>query len=150
MPLIERIETRFKESMKAKDAEALSTYRMLRSELKNASIEKRKPALDDDEALEVVSRELKKLKDSLQDFTSAGRDDLAEKARKEIALLTEFMPEQMSEDEVRAAVKEAIASAGASAPSDFGRVMGAVMKQVKGRADGALVTKVAKEELSGT
>lgn len=150
MTLTERIETRFKESMKAKDAEALSSYRMLRAALKNAAIEKRKDALDDDEALEVVSREIKKLKDSLTDFEKAGRTELVEKTKSEVDLLSEFMPEQLSEDEVRAAVKEAIASTGAASPSDFGKVMGVVMQKVKGRADGGLVTRIAKEELSGS
>jgi len=148
--IIKDIDVRFIAAMKAKDAEALSAFRMLRAALKNAAIEKRKPDLDDEEAHEVISRELKKLKDSLKDFTDAGREDLAAKVEKEIGLLSEFMPEQMGEDEVRAVVKEAVTSTGASNPGDFGRVMGEVMKKVKGRADGGLVTRIAKEELSGS
>ena len=150
MPLIKEIEARTVEAMKAKDAESLSSYRMLRAAFKNAAIEKRKEELDDEEALEIVARELKKLKDSLSDFTKAGRNDLAEKAEKEIALISEFMPEQLSEDEVRSAVKEAVSSIGTSGQGDFGRVMGEVMKRVKGRADGGLVTRLVKEELSSS
>lgn len=150
MSLIQEIESRFIESMKAKDAPALSSFRMLRAAFKNAAIEKRKPELTDEEALEVIGRELKKLKDSLADFKGAGRDDLAEKTEKEITLLAVFMPAPLSEDDVRAAVKEAVAATGASSASDFGRVMGEVMKKVKGRADGGLVTTLVKEELSGS
>lgn len=150
MSLIKEIETRTVEAMKAKDAESLSSYRMLRAAFKNAAIEKRKEELDEEEALEIVARELKKLKDSLSDFTKAGRSDLAERTEKEIALISAFMPEQLSEDEVRSAVKEAVSSTGASGQGDFGRVMGEVMGKVKGRADGGLVTRLVKEELSGS
>lgn len=150
MSLIKDIESRFIEAMKAKDAEALSSYRMLRAAFKNAAIEKRKEAIDDEEALEVIGRELKKLKDSLSDFTKAGRDELAEKTAKEIELLSAFMPEQLSEEDVRTAVKEVIASAENPSSSDFGRIMGSVMKNVKGRADGGLVTRIVKEELSSS
>lgn len=150
MTINQDIEARFLAAMKAKDAEALSALRMLRAAVKNAAIEKRKAELDDDEVLDVIARELKKLKDSLQDFRSAGREDLAGKTEKEAALLSAFLPEPLPEDEVRRIVKEKISALGASAPGDLGRVMGAVMPAVKGRADGGTVTRLVKEELSGT
>lgn len=150
MSLIQDIKSQTIVAMKAKDAETLSTYRMLTAAFKNAAIEKRIEMIDDEEALVVVGRELKKLKDSLSDFTKAGREELAAKTSKEIELLSAFMPEQMSEEEVRMAVKEVIASAENPTASDFGRIMGQVMQKVKGLADGGLVTRIVKEELSSS
>ena len=147
MLLREDIEKKFIEAMKAKDAEALSLYRMIRAALKNKEIEKQKTDLSDDEVSEVVAKEIKKIKDSLQDFEKAGRDDLASRARKEIELASEFMPEQLTEDEIRKVVSAAASSIGAEGQSDFGRLMGEVMKEVKGKADGKQVTALVKEQL---
>lgn len=150
MSLQNDIEARLKEAMKAKDAEALSVFRMLRASLKNTEIEKRVDQLSDDDVVEVVAKEIKKMKDSLSDFEKAGRDDLAEKSRKEIEIVSEFMPEQMSEEDLKKVVDEKAEALGVSAPSDFGRLMGEVMKDVKGRADGKLVTALVKDRLAGT
>lgn len=150
MSLQNDIEARLKQAMKAKDAEALSVFRMLRASLKNTEIEKGKADLSDEEVVEVVAREIKKMKDSLSDFEKAERSDLAEKARKEIEIVSEFMPEQLSDDEIRSVVSEKAESLGVSSPSDFGRLMGEVMKEVKGRADGGRVTAMVKDHLSST
>lgn len=134
--------------MKAKDAEALSVFRMLRAALKNAEIEKQTSELSEDDVVAVVAREVKKMKDSLEDFEKAERTDLADKARKEIETVSEFLPEQISEEDLRAIVAEKAESLSVSSPNDFGRLMGEVMKEVKGRADGKRVTALVKEQLA--
>jgi hypothetical protein len=144
MSLKSDIEAQFIRAMKAKEAEVVSALRMLRAAIKNAEIDKgnKDEGFGDDEVVEVVSRELKKLKDSLQDFEKAGRSDLIGKTEKEIALLEAFMPERIPEEELKALAAAKIAELGASGKADFGKVMGAVMKEVKGRAEGSEVGKI--------
>ena len=96
----------------------------------------------------VLNREMKQRKDSLQEFTKAGREDLAEAVQEEINILTKYMPEQLSEAELRTIVSDIIAQTGASSKADMGKVMGALMPLVKGKADGALVNKLVQELLS--
>ncbi len=147
MSLRSDIEKRFVEAMKAKDASAVSTFRMLRSAMKNAEIDKQIKELSDEEAIEIVGREVKKLKDALSDFEKAGRQDLAEATNAEVALLTGFLPAQMSEGEVEAIVAKKAAELGLSGEAAYGRLMGEAMKEMKGKADGALVGKKVKEFL---
>ncbi len=147
MSLRSDIEKRFMEAMKAKDASAVSTYRLLRSAMKNAEIDKQIKELSDEEALEVIGREVKKLKDGLSDYEKAGRQDLADQAKTEIALLSGFLPAQLSEEDVRAIVAAKAAELGLSGEAAYGRLMGEAMKDMKGKADGALVGKTVKEFL---
>lgn len=147
MPLRNEIEKQFTTAMKARDAASLSALRMLRAALKNAEIEKRVPALSDEDVLDVVGREVKKLKDALTDFDKAGRSDLADQTKKEIELLSGFLPAQLSEEEVRSAVRTKAEALGLSGEAAFGRLMGEAMKELKGKADGALVGKIVKEQL---
>ncbi len=135
------------EAMKAKDATAVSTFRMLRAAMKNAEIDKQTKELNDEEALEVIGREVKKLRDALSDFEKAGRGDLAESTKVELALLTTFLPAQCSEEEVQAAVAKKAAELGLSGEAAYGRLMGEVMKELKGKADGNAVGKAVKEFL---
>lgn len=147
MSLRNEIEKRFMEAMKAKDAASVSTYRLLRSSLKNAEIEKQVKELDDAQVIEAIGREVKKLKDALADFEKAGREDLAEQARTEVALLSGFLPAQATEEEVRAVVAAKATELGLSGEAAYGRLMGEVMKEMKGKADGGLVGKTVKEFL---
>jgi hypothetical protein len=147
MSLRSDIEKKFMEAMKAKDATAVSTFRMLRAAMKNAEIDKQTKELNDEEALEVIGREVKKLRDALSDFEKAGRGDLAESTKVELALLTTFLPAQCSEEEVQAAVAKKAAELGLSGEAAYGRLMGEVMKELKGKADGNAVGKAVKEFL---
>ncbi|MFC4076740.1 GatB/YqeY domain-containing protein [Salinithrix halophila] len=146
MTLIERLNDDMKTAMKNKDKARLSVIRMVRSSVKNKEIELKRP-LSEDEALDVVAKELKQQKDSLVEFEQAGRDDLAEKARSEIAVLQSYLPEPLSEQELKGIIQEAITETGASSKADMGKVMRAVMPRVKGRADGQLVNRLVQESL---
>lgn len=147
MPIRNDIEKRFLEAMKAKNAPAVSAFRMLRSAMKNAEIDKQTKELNDEEAIEVIGREVKKLKDALSDFEKAGRQDLADQTKAELDLLSGFLPAQLSEEEVRAVVAAKAAELGLSGEAAYGRLMGEAMKELKGKADGALVGKTVKELL---
>lgn len=147
MRLVDRLTDDMKQAMKDKDKLKLSVIRMVKSSIKNEEINQGKE-LSDDEVLTVLTRELKQRRDSLQEFEKAGRDDLAASARDEINILMEYMPEQLNEEEIRALVNEIIQQTGASSKKDMGKVMGALMPKVKGRADGTLVSKVVQESLS--
>ncbi len=147
MSLRSDIEKRFIEAMKAKDAPAVSAFRMLRAAMKNAEIDKQTKELSDEDAIEIVGREVKKLKDALSDFEKASRQDLADQTKSELALLAGFLPAQLSEEDVAAAVASKAAELGLSGEAAYGRLMGEVMKELKGKADGTLVGKKVKEFL---
>lgn len=147
MSLQSDIEARFIEAMKAKDADKVSTYRMLRSALKNAQIDKQVKELSDEQVVEIVGKEVKKLKDALADFEKAGRAELKEKTEAEVAILASFLPAQLSESEVLAAVAAKADALGLSGEAAYGRLMGEVMKDLKGKADGGTVGKAVKEFL---
>jgi uncharacterized protein YqeY len=104
--------------------------------------------LNDEEIVETISSEIKKRKDSVEQFEKGGRPELAEQEKQEIEMLMVYMPEQMSEDEIKSVVADVIKATGAAGPKDMGKVIGAVMAKIKGKADGTLVSKVVKEELS--
>lgn len=146
MSLLSRLNDDMKSAMKAKDKESLQVIRMIKSSIQNEQI-KVGHDLTDDEELSVLSREMKQRRDSLREFEQAGRDDLAEKVKSEIAIVEKYMPEQLSEDDIRQIVQEAINQTGASSAKEFGKVMGAVMPKVKGKADGNLVNAIVKELL---
>ncbi|MGB8953902.1 MAG: GatB/YqeY domain-containing protein [Tumebacillaceae bacterium] len=146
MSLTERLNNDMKQAMKDKDKVRLSVIRMVRTAIKNAEIDQQR-TLSDDEVIAVLNREMKQRRDSLQAFESAGRQDLVEEVKQEIQVLIDYLPAQMSEDEVRAVVREVIAEVGAAGKSDMGKVMSALMPKVKGRADGKLVNQIVGQEL---
>ncbi|MDX8364183.1 GatB/YqeY domain-containing protein [Cytobacillus sp. IB215665] len=148
MGLLERLNTDMKQAMKNKEKEKLSVIRMVKSSLQNEAIKLGSSQLSEDEELTVLSRELKQRKDSLQEFDKAGRSDLVDKLKDEISLLEIYMPKQLSEDEIKEIVKETIAAVNASSKADMGKVMGALMPKVKGKADGSLVNNVVQQFLS--
>ncbi|KPB05307.1 GatB/YqeY domain-containing protein [Bacillus sp. CHD6a] len=147
MSLLERLNTDIKQAMKDKDKEKLSVLRMVKSSIQNESI-KHGRDLSEEEELTVLSRELKQRKDSLQEFDKAGREDLVHKLQGEIAIVEHYMPEQLSEDELSAIVQQTIAEVNATSKADMGKVMGALMPKVKGKADGSLVNKLVQQHLS--
>ncbi|WP_212772762.1 GatB/YqeY domain-containing protein [Polycladomyces abyssicola] len=147
MSLLERLNQDMKTAMKNKEKTKLSVIRMLRSEIKNEEIQ-RQHTLSDEEVIEVLMRELKKRKDALQQFEEAGRDDLVQQLREEITVIEPYLPEQLSEEELRELVREVVQEIGASSKADMGKVMKAIMPRVKGRADGKLVNRLVQEVLS--
>jgi uncharacterized protein len=147
MSLSERLNEDMKQAMKSQDKFKLSVIRMVRSAIKNIEIDQRR-TLDDNEVLEVLSREIKQRKDSLQEFSNAGRDDLTVNLQAEIAILMEYLPQQLTEEEVKAIVQQTIQEVGASSKADMGKVMGALMPKVKGLADGKIVNQYVQQLLS--
>ena len=149
MTLRDRLTEDMKQAMKDKEAGKLklSVIRMVRSAAKNIEIDRHKE-LDDNELLEVVAKEVKMRKDSLDEFRKANRPDLLAALEQEIAVLMDYLPEQMTEAEVRRLVTQAVTDAQASSPKDMGKVMALLMPKVKGRADGKLVNSLVKELLS--
>lgn len=137
-----------KQAMKDKESGKLrlSVIRMARANIKNIEIDKKRE-LNDDEVLAVLMKEVKMRQDSLEEFTKAGRDELAEQAKQEIAILRKYLPEQLADDELRALVQEAIDETGAASQKDMGKVMAAVMPKTKGRADGKRINAMVRELL---
>ena len=151
MKLKEKIEQDFKEAFKNKEEVRLSALKMLRAAISNAEIEKRGKGegdeLSDEEIEAVVSKEAKKRREALEIYEREGRNDLAERERKELEILSEYLPEQISEDELRKLAEEAIKEAGANSPQEAGKVMAVLMPKIKGRADGSLASRIVRELL---
>ena len=147
MSLIARLEDELKQAMAARDAERRDTLRLILSSLRLAEKELQRP-LHDDEELQVLQRERKKRTEAAEAFREAGREAQADGEERELAVLEEFMPEPLSEDELEEIVDDAIAEVGATSMRDIGRVMADVMPQVAGRADGSAVSQLVKEKLA--
>jgi hypothetical protein len=137
-----------KTAMKAKDTAGLSTIRMLISSIKNKEIDQRRE-LTEDEVASVISTAVKQRRDSIEQFKAGGRQDLVDKEEAEVAVLLSYLPQQLTEDEIRDIVKSAIAETSSTSAKDMGKVMKAIMPKTKGKADGALVNKAVKELLGG-
>ena len=153
MSLKDRISDEIKAAMKARDKVRLETVRSIKKVIIEKETEVRpkgQDALTPEQEIEVVTQLAKQRKDSIEQYKNAGRDDLAEKEAQELAILSEYLPEQMSDDEIEAVIDELIAHTGASAPRDMGKVMGPAMKQMKGKADGAKVQALVKAKLAGS
>ena len=143
----DRLNEEMKGAMKARDEVRLSAIRLIRSSAKNREIELRRD-LSEQEIIEVVATLVKQRRESIRMFGEAGRADLVEKEEKELALLLEFLPQQLTRDEVEALVVKAIAESGAQGARDMGKVMKALMPAVAGKADGSLVSAIVKEKLA--
>ena len=137
-----------KQAMKDKESGKLrlSVIRMARANIKNIEIDEKRE-LNDDEVLAVVVKEVKMRQDSLEEFAKAGREELVEQAKQEIAILRKYLPEQLSDEELRALVEEAVAETGAAGPKDMGKVMAALMPKTRGRADGKRINTMVRELL---
>jgi len=147
MSILDQLNEDMKQAMKAKERERLTTIRMIKSAIQSEEIDKGRE-LNEDEELTIVSREKKQRLESHEEFKNAGRDDLVEKLEAEIAVVDEYLPEQLSDDEIRDLVDETIEEVGAESMQDMGDVMGAVMPKVQGRADGSQVNALVQERLS--
>ncbi len=147
MSLIERLEGDLKDAMVARDADRRDALRLILASLRSAEKELQRP-LHDDEELQVLQRERKRRVEAAEAYRAAGRDEQADGEERELAILEEFMPEQMSEDELEEIIDDAIAEVGATSLRDLGRVMADVMPQVSGRADGSVVSQLVREKLA--
>ena len=162
--LKEKILQNLNTALKEKKELELSVLRMLSAAVQNRESEKRtklwkekadlpseelekKSKLTDEEVLEVISSEAKKRKESIEGFQRGKREDLVEKEKKELEILESYLPEQLSEEEIKKLVQETVSKVGAKEMRDVGKVMQELMPEVKGRADGALVSKIVKESL---
>jgi uncharacterized protein len=141
--LIDQVKSDTAVALKSGDKERVQALRLITNELQKAA----KEQSDGDETA-VLQRERKRRLEAAQAYADAGREDLAEGERREAAIIEEYMPEQLSDEELHAIVGDAVAESGASSPQDMGRVMSLVMPQVQGRADGKRVSAVVREKLN--
>ena len=146
--LVATIKAEMKAAMKARDKERLSTIRLIQAEFKRIEVDER-IEVDDARALAVLDKMVKPRRDSAQQYTDAGREELAAQENAEIAVLQEFLPAQLSEEELIAMVDAAIAASGASGMQAMGPVMGQLKPQLRGRADMGAVSKLVKDRLAG-
>jgi uncharacterized protein YqeY len=161
--LKQKIQADLKEAFKSGDADRKSVVSMLLAAIKSREIEKRAKVaksesdaakldemsqLNDEEIMEAIGSEIKKRKDSISQYESAGRPELAEKEKKEADILISYLPEQMPEAELKELVEKTKSEVGAAGPKDMGKLIGAVMAKVKGKADGTLVSRLVKEALN--
>ena len=146
MSLSDRLEAAMRDAMRARDAQRTQTLRMAMAAAHNLKIERRRD-LTDDEVVDVLTKQVKQRRESIEMYRAGGREDRAAAEEAEAAILAEFLPEQLGEDEVEALARAAIAETGASTPADLGRVMGRLAPQTRGRADGRLVSDVVRRLL---
>ena len=147
MSLIARLEGELQTAMRAQDRERTETLRLTLSSLRAAEKEVQRP-LKEDEELHVLQRERKRRQEAAEAFRAGGREEQAAKEERELAVIQEFMPEPIDEDELERIIDDAIAETGATSLRDLGRVMADVMPQVAGRADGSAVSQLVREKLA--
>jgi len=149
MALEETINSEIKNAMLSKNEAALRALRAIKSAILLVKTSGGSSAISADEELKMLQKLVKQRKESVEIFEKQGREDLAKNEKEEIAVIEKFLPEQMSEDAIRNALKQIITSVGASSPADTGKVMGAASKAFAGKADNKLVSVIVKELLSG-
>jgi len=145
--LKDKINEDVKSALKAGDANRRMVLSLVLSAVKNKEIEKRSE-LTDEEIISVISSEVKKRKESIESYEKGGRQEMAQKEKGELAILMEYMPEQMSDDDIRTEAKKAILESGVTDIKQVGKVLAVLMPKVKGKADGQTVSRIVKEELS--
>ncbi|WP_448531031.1 GatB/YqeY domain-containing protein [Pseudothermotoga sp.] len=149
MDLKAKLNQDLKEALKAKDEAKLRTVRMLLAAIKNFEVEKMGPATDE-EIFQIMSKEIKKRQEAIEMYEKGGRPDLAQAEKQEIEVIQSYMPNQLSEEEIRELARKVISEMNLKSPKDVGTAMKVIMPQVKGRADGKLVNKIVSELLSGS
>ncbi len=151
MSLKDQILNDLKSAMKAKQNDETMLLRSLKAKILEKEISERKSGestLSDEQITEVLMKAAKQRKESIEQFEKGGRNDLAEKEKKELELIEKYLPEMMDDDQIRAEVVAQIEKMGATSMADMGKVMGALMGKLKGKAEGAAISKIVKEELS--
>ena len=146
MSISEKIADDLKEALKAGDKSKLSVLRLVKSAMKNKEIEKR-ASLTDEDVYAILRSFVKRSRESIGQFSKAGRTELVEKEKEELSIVQGYLPEQLEEDELRKIIKAIVEEAGASGPGDMGKVMKSVMAKLKGQADGRLVNTIVREML---
>ncbi len=148
--ILQRIQADLTAAMKSKDAATLSTLRMLKTALMEASTRKPKgEGVTADEAIEVVQRYAKKRREAIEEFRKLGRDDLVASEEREIEVASRYLPRPLGEEELRALIRAAVAASGAAGPKDTGKVIGLVMAEARGRVEGSVVSRLVREALAG-
>ncbi len=149
MTIAERIDSDLKDAMRAKDAGKLNVLRMLKAAMKNVAIEKggAATALDEAETTQVIRKQVTQRQDSIEQFEKGGRPELAAKEKEEIEVLSTYLPQAMSAEELSAAVKEAIAEAGVTSRAQMGAVMKILQTKIAGRADGKTLSQEVQKQL---
>lgn len=137
----------FKQAMKDKDAIKKSTITLVRSAIKQIEVDTREDVTDE-AVVEIIAKQVKQKRDALEEFKKGGRQDLVDEAEQEIDILMEYLPKQLTEEEVRKIVTSVIEEVGAVSPKDMGKVMPKVIGKTKGRADGKMVSQLVKEQLN--
>ena len=150
MSLSQQIEKDYITAYKAKDTLRVSVLRMLKTSLKRRLVDTSRPdaQLDDEETMDIIIKEAKQRRDSIAEYNKAGRPDLAEKEQAELAILEDYLPKALTDEELAQAIEEMVAKVGASKPADMGKVMGPLMKALKGRVDGGRLSSSVKARLA--
>ncbi len=151
MSLKEQIGEDIKTAMKAKDKIRLQTVRSIKKAILDKEVELRpkgQDSLSQEQEIELLSQQAKQRRDSIEQFKNAGRDDLADKESQELGIIETYLPEQLGDEEVETIIDEIISSSGAASMKDLGKVMGAAMKQLKGKADGKKIQALVKSKLA--
>ena len=147
MALKDSIREALRKALKQQKRVEVTTLRLLLSEIKNAEISQQKPA-DDNKVLDIITKEVKRRRESIEAFKEGNRSDLVAQEEAELAVLMSYLPEQMNREEIMAAARQAVGALGAKGPSDKGRVMSQLMPQLKGKADGKEVSEIVSELLA--
>lgn len=142
-----RIDDDLKEAMRNKNSVKLTALRMLKAAIKNMTIQKKVDSPEDADIFQIISKQIKQHKDSIESFSKGKREDLAEKERRELEILQSYLPEQLSEQEVVNIVREVITETGARDRSDMGKVMKAVLEKTRGRSEGKVVSQIVIKQL---
>jgi len=145
--ILVKLESDMKSFMRERNQTALSVVRMLLAAIQNRAIEKKTASLDEEEVFRLIQKQIRQHKDSIEQFKKGNRADLADQEEKELKILEAYLPKQLDQDELRQIVDEAIRTTGATQQSDVGKVMKAVMEQIKGRADGTQVIRLVGERI---
>lgn len=142
--LLGQLNNEIKEAMKAKDEIKLGTLRMVKTAMNNAAIAKSKNELDDTEELEIIQKQAKQRRESIDSFEKGGRAELAAKEKAELAILEAYLPKQLTDDEIKGICQDVVARVGAKSLAEMGAIMKELMPRVKGKADGARVQGILK------
>jgi hypothetical protein len=148
MTLQQRIESAMRDAMRARDQRRTSTLRLVMAAAHNREIELGRPLTDED-VIEVLGRQVKQRRESIEQFRAGGREEMARDEEAEAAILAEYLPQQLTADELEGMVDAAIADTGATSPADLGKVMGRVVPLTKGRADGKAISELVRAKLGG-
>ncbi|MEY2348949.1 GatB/YqeY domain-containing protein [Lentilactobacillus buchneri] len=147
MSVYDKLLSDMKDAMKARDKVRLGVIRGIKAQVMNAKVADGNHDLTEDQINDIIMKEIKQQKESLEEFQKADRKDLAEEQEAKLKIAEEYAPEQLSEAEVEKIVQETISQVGAESMTDFGKVMGAIMPKVKGQADGSVINKLVKQQL---